>query len=378
MKTFITKILAFVIASLLFIGTWHLLVVHPPGPAFRLQNQPAVPTKQALFESHWISDEETAEAHSANLALVDEQPVAVWYGGTEEGHRDVAIFMATFNGQWSTPVPVMDRRRAELALGRYIRKVGNPALYAWSDGRLSLYFVTVSVGGWAASSINVMETTDLGRTWSVPRRLVTSPFLNLSTLVRAPGLPLKDGSMLLPAYHEFMGKFAETIRLTDDQRIIGKTRLSRGKHSLQPAVLPATPQDADALLRYSGSGEPRLLRVSTHDGGRHWTHPEITDLPNPDSAVAGLALDADTDLLALNNTEDGRHRLSLAIRKRGKPWQVIRVIEEQTPSEPGSHEFEFSYPSLVMTGDGTIHLAYTWNQKRIRHLRFNRAWLEAL
>jgi predicted neuraminidase len=38
--------------------------------------------------------------------------------------------------------------------------------------------------------------------------------------------------------------------------------------------------------------------------------------------------------------------------------------------------FEFSYPYLIRTQNGDFHLAYTWNRAFIKHLAFNRAWLE--
>jgi predicted neuraminidase len=37
---------------------------------------------------------------------------------------------------------------------------------------------------------------------------------------------------------------------------------------------------------------------------------------------------------------------------------------------------EFSYPYLVQDDTGTLHLTYTWQRERIKHLRFNVAWLD--
>ena len=42
---------------------------------------------------------------------------------------------------------------------------------------------------------------------------MTSPFVNVSTLVRSNPFRYADGSIGLPAYHEFIGKFAELIRI---------------------------------------------------------------------------------------------------------------------------------------------------------------------
>ena len=55
--------------------------------------------------------------------------------------------------------------------------------------------VAVSIGGWAGSSISVMHSDDDGVTWSVPKRLITTPLLNLSTLVKGSGFLFADGTM---------------------------------------------------------------------------------------------------------------------------------------------------------------------------------------
>ncbi len=379
MQPIMLKSAVFTVTLALFLGMWWLLIPNRSGPNYVLETPVETRHDRPVFESTWVSNQETRETHSANMILLDDTPISVWYGGTEEGHKDVAIFMSVFeNNTWSAPQRVVDRAISEAGLGRYIRKVGNPTLHVWPDGRLALYYVTVSIGGWAASAINVIESTDRGASWSQPKRLVTSPFLNISTLVRTLGQTMTDGTLSLPVYHEFMGKFSETLRLAPDHSVLDKIRMSRGKHSLQPAVLPRTDFDADAYLRYAGNGPPRLLKVETHDGGRHWTHPQVTDLKNPNAAVAVLRLNDTTELMALNDTEDGRHRLSLALRRgHGEAWKIIKVLEHERPDEPGSDDFEFSYPSLVMSSEGIVHLVYTWNQKRIRHLQFNQAWLES-
>lgn len=356
-----------------FIACWLWLIPQREAPLYAPLPLVSADNETARYAEHWVTQNETNESHSANIIINQGKPVATWYGGTEEGHRDVAIFMSVFDGEWGPPIRIIDRAKSELALNRYIRKVGNPALHSWPDGSLGLYFVTVSFGGWAASAINYMESSDLGQTWSQPERLVTSPFLNISTLVRTNGLPLTDGSIELPVYHESMGKFSEALRIDRSQRVLSKIRMSRGKHSLQPTMVPFDDYHALALMRYAGSGPPRALATSTYDAGQHWTPPIETTLPNPNSALVMLKLRENEFLLALNDTEDERDRLSLALGN-GTDWQIMRVVEQET-SVPGSHEFEFSYPSLALDQDENIHLVYTWNQIRIKHLVFNRQWV---
>ena len=104
--------------------------------------------------------------------------------------------------------------------------------------------------------------------------------------------------------------------------------------------------------------------------------PVKTKLPNPDSAVSVLTLHNGEQLLALNDLEDGRYRLSLAM---GKPhdMKIVKILEEEVvkPSQH-NHEYQFSYPSMAINSNGVIDMVYTWNKTRIRHLRFNLVWLE--
>ena len=367
------KITLTIASATIFFGCWLLLIPARQVPAYLPPTVFPDQRKEPVFEAHWVSNNETNEAHSASIAISDGKPVAVWYGGTEEGHRDVAIFSSSFDRKWSSPRVIADRYSTEQALGRYIRKVGNPNLYSWPDGRLGLYYVSVSIGGWAASSINYMESIDQGVQWTSPIRLVTSPFLNISTLVRTKGLPLSDGGVQLPVYHEFLGKFSETLTLSSDLTVMDKVRISRGKYSLQPAITNLDESSAIGLLRYSGDPPGRVLSVFSEDSGAHWSTPVRTELPNPDSAVSIINLENGYLLLALNDLEDGRHRLSLAMGSADE-WTIVKVLEEETATNL-DHEYEYSYPSMTIDPDGFIHLVYTWNQKRIKHLRFNREWL---
>ena len=367
------KITLTIASATIFFGCWLLLIPARQVPAYLPPTVFPDQRKEPVFEAHWVSNNETNEAHSASIAITDGKPVAVWYGGTEEGHRDVAIFSSSFDRKWSSPLVIADRYPTEQALGRYIRKVGNPNLYSWPDGRLGLYYVSVSIGGWAASSINYMESIDQGVQWTSPIRLVTSPFLNISTLVRTKGLPLSDGGVQLPVYHEFLGKFSETLTLSSDLTVMDKVRISRGKYSLQPAITNLDESSAIGLLRYSGDPPGRVLSVFSEDSGAHWSTPVRTELPNPDSAVSIINLENGYLLLALNDLEDGRHRLSLAMGSADE-WTIVKVLEEETATNL-DHEYEYSYPSMTIDPDGFIHLVYTWNQKRIKHLRFNREWL---
>lgn len=368
-----TKILFIAVTGLVYI-LFHLqLIQNHSAPNYVLARD-AENSTDAMFEHYWVSSQETLEAHSANIAISAAKPITVWYGGTEEGHRDVALFFAEFNGTWSAPRAFVDRASTQQGLDRHIRKIGNPALHVWPDGAIGVFYVSVSIGGWGASAINYVESRDQGQSWSEPERLVTSPFLNISTLVRTAPLQLSDGSIELPVYHEFIGKFSESLHVARDLTVLGKRRISWGSDSLQPAIAPITRSRSVALMRYAGKPPGNVWQVASEDSGATWSSPASLRLPNPNSAVAVLNTRDGYLLLALNDTKDDRNRLSLARRQTSDDaWVVIKVIEEMENLD--DEEFEFSYPSLAMEDNGTIHLVYTWNQRRIRHVRFNRAWL---
>jgi predicted neuraminidase len=243
-------------------------------------------------------------------------------------------------------------------------------------GRLWLFFVSVSVGGWAGSAINAMVSEDDGETWSPPRRLIASPFFNISTLVKGPPLLLSDGSIGLPAYHELLGKFCELLRVDGDGRVIGKTRLSWGKSSLQPVIVPRSETEAVGLMRYAGEPPGRILMTRTSDGGAHWSTPVKTALPNPNSAVASVLLSGGPLLLAFNNAEADREDLSLALSTDfGDTWRVARRLEGD-PRSPRAPVPEYSYPWILQDRAGDVHVLYTWGRSHIKHVVFDRAWLE--
>ena len=258
-----------------------------------------------------------------------------------------------------------------------MRKLGNPVVGRDHGGRLCLYFVSVSVGGWAGSAVNQMVSEDEGETWSPPRRLIASPFFNISTLVKGAPFQFSDGTIALPVYHELLGKFGELLRLDAEGHAIGKTRLSWGQSSLQPVIVPRSDKEAVGLMRYSGDRPNRILIVRTEDGGVHWSPPVKTALPNPNAAIGSVLLADGPLLLVFNDAEENREDLSLALSKDfGNTWRVVHRFEGDSRSTQAPVT-EYSYPWIIQDRAGDVHVLYTWGRSRIKHVRFNRAWLES-
>ena len=338
----------------------------PPQPATfaPLSTQKTVPPDSPL-EGLFLPNP-AASAHSVSLLeLGDGRIAASWFAGSKEGAADVRIVMATFDGrQWSEAQTLVDRDRAQADTGRLVRKLGNPILGRDIHGRTHLWFVSVGFGGWGGSALNHMQSSDDGRTWSPVQRIVTSPFLNLSTLVRGAPLPLADGGMALPVYHEFIAKHPEWLRLDAQGDVIDKTRIPDAHGLLQPGVVALDAQHAVAMLRDAGSAH-RIHVSTSDDAGTHWSPATPTTLPNPNAGIALLRLTDGRLLLASNPQESNRNRLALQVSPDGgKNWSPPRLIEQ------GGNDDEYSYPALLQDRQGIVHLAYTWKREKIRHLRF--------
>jgi predicted neuraminidase len=341
---------------------------------------PLIPAKPSL-RMNWLPDTGAPSVHAASLITLKDGAVrAFWFAGSREGAPDVVINTAVFDpqaGRWSAPMVVMDRVSAEKGLSRYIAKLGNPVPARMADGRIQLFFVTVSIGGWAGSSISTVISDDEGLTWGQPQRLISSPLINLSTLVKSPAITFADGRLGLPAYHEWIGRFGEFLRIEANQ-VIDKRRMSSGRSAIQPVVFVDGPQDASAFFRQTrSSAQLKQIPVSeTKNAGQSWSAVKDLEIPNPNSALAALTLANGTRLMVLNNIEAGRYRLVMVMRElSSSEWRVIQVLEDDE-SLPNDQRREFSYPYLVSTSGEDAHLVYTWDRKKIRHVYFSADWFK--
>lgn len=334
-----------------------------------------------IYETFFASNAITNEVHSAGVVELSNGNIrAVWYGGTREGHADVAIYTNvwdTTSNKWGREQIAVDVQTTQAGTDRYTRKLGNPVIARGPDNNLWLFYVSAA-GGWATSSVNLSISVDEGESWGVPKRLTSSPFLNLSTLVKGNPIHFSDGTVGLPVYHEFLAKFGELLRLDTKGNVIDKTRLSWGRDSLQPVIMPYSESRAISLMRYAGGPPNRILAQYSHNSGLSWTTPFKTGLPNPNAAITGISINGGRQLLIVfNNDPNERDHLSLAVSSdQGATWKIIHEFERWNPSWEGGKQ-GYSYPSLIQTEKGDFHLVYSWNVHKIKHVHFNQAWLES-
>jgi predicted neuraminidase len=85
-----------------------------------------------------------------------------------------------------------------------------------------------------------------------------------------------------------------------------------------------------------------------------------TPLPNPNAGIDGVSLRDGRHLLVYNHSETERTPLNVALSTDGLNWQDALVLE--------SGQGEFSYPAVIQTADGSVHITYTYRREAIKHV----------
>jgi predicted neuraminidase len=319
-------------------------------------------TRPGVAQSEFIF--ETAPFPSCHAStLAEPKPgelVAAWFGGTHERHPDVGIwFSRRAAGHWSAPVEVADG--VQSATNRY--PCWNPVLFQPSNGPLLLFYkVGPSPGGWWGM---LQSSSDGGQTWSQARRL---PESILGPIKNKP-VQLSNGDLLCPSSTERNGwhvHFERTRDLGQTWQTTEPVNDGKAIGAIQPSILSFKGRRLEAVGR---TRQGKIFQIWSDDDGFTWGPMTLTSLPNPNSGIDALTLKDGRQLLVYNATTNGRSPLNVAISNDGNNWNAALVLED----EPGK---EFSYPAVIQTGDGLMHITYTWQRKRIKHVVVDPAKLQ--
>jgi len=297
------------------------------------------------------------QCHASTIAETDSGLGAAWFGGTREKHPDVGIWVSRNDGRgWSPPVEVANGVIADTL--RY--PCWNPVLFQPKTGPLMLFY---KVGPDPRSWWGMLITsTDGGQTWSEPRRLPE----NILGPIKNKPIELPDGNLLCPSSTEHDGwlvHFEHTPDLGKTWELVGPINDGQEFGVIQPTLLTHDDGRIQALCR---SRQDRIIESWSSDGGRTWSKLKATVLPNPSSGIDAVTLRDGRHLLVYNHTvrggpkPRGRELLNVAVSRDGKVWQAALVLE----NKPG----EFSYPAVIQSADGLVHITYTWQRERVRHV----------
>jgi predicted neuraminidase len=290
--------------------------------------------------------------HASTIVESNGGIIAAWFGGTEERHPDVGIWLSHYkDGQWTPPVEVANG--VESPTKRY--PTWNPVLFQPKDGPLMLFYkVGPSPSKWWGM---VKTSDDGGKTWSDARRL---PDGILGPIKNKP-VQLASGDILSPSSSEHDGWRVHFERSTDGGKTWTATPpVNDGRKiaAIQPSVLIHGEGRLQAVGR-TKSG--RVFEIWSGDDGKTWGEMSLTSLPNPSSGTDAVTLSDGRHLIVYNHSEEARNPLNVALSRDGKAWQSVLELE----NDPTRH---FAYPAVIQTSDGLVHITYTWNRERIKHV----------
>jgi predicted neuraminidase len=293
-------------------------------------------SQQVIFKpTHQNNHKPFRSCHAPSiLELPDGTLLAVCFGGQHEGASDQKIYICRkeVGKEWTEPKAI--------AHGG-----GNPSLFRSFSGTLMRF------DGWNGS---VQTSTDEGKTWSTPRK--TSG----GGAEKNKPVQLEDGTILA-------ANAGSVVVSTDD----GKTWSKRSGGAKQGSILIYPNNRLQMLYRTGGGGSIGVLW--SDDNGKSWSKGSCV-LPNNNSGLDGTTLRGGTQVLAYNHSHrnqfggKGRGILNLAISKDGKAWDAV-VLVNYLPKK----SYQYSYPGIIQSRNGLIHLVYTWHRRSIGHAVINPA-----
>jgi len=107
----------------------------------------------------------------------------------------------------------------------------------------------------------------------------------------------------------------------------------------------------------------------SRDGGKTWSALTAIDLPNPNSGTDAVTLRDGRHLLIYNHSahrateaKGDRFPIDVALSCDGSRWTHVLTLDSQ-PLPSG-----YAYPAVIQASDGRVHVTYTWDRKKIKHV----------
>ncbi|MCH5598883.1 sialidase family protein [Niabella ginsengisoli] len=289
-----------------------------------------------------------------------------FFGGTRERHPDVEIKLSRkkADGNWTAPISIADGVQPDGSR----QPTWNPVLFQPKNGDIMLFYkVGPNPRDWWGE---VKTSQDGGKTWSAAKRLTN----NIVGPIKNKPIQLNNGTILSGSSTEKNGWRCHIERSTDGGKswsFIGPINDGKKVGAIQPTLLTHADGSIQLLARTRYDEAGYIAESWSTDGGLHWSEMKASKLPNNNSGIDAVTLKDGRQLLIYNHStrtqagmgHKGRGVLNVAISKDGKKWDAALVLDYI--DQP---EMQFSYPAVIQSSDGLVHIVYTWHRKRVKHV----------
>lgn len=305
----------------------------------------------------------TTNSHAATLVeYLPNQIMASWFGGSYEGAKDVGIYTSKYkDGVWSPVQPVV---KPAVIKGDTL-PCWNPVLFKSKSQHLYLFYkVGKNPREWFGAMITSLDN---GISWSIPKYLpegFLGPIKNKAVEI-APGIILCGSSTESVENNQWRSHVEIYNELTDSWSKMAIPN-DKGFDIIQPAILVHSKKKLQMLFR---SKHNKLITTWSFNKGKSWSNADTLNVVNSNSGIDALRLSNKSFLLVNNplpqgkNWFNGRNVLDVEYSRDGVKWDKLFDLENQ-------NEGEFSYPAIIQTNDGRIHVVYTYNRKYIKYVSF--------
>ena len=318
--------------------------------------------------------------HAAAIeALPDGTLAAAWFtGGEGSPNCSIAIsLLAPGAAAWTA---------GRIAAEVFNASSQNPVLhYEPSTARLMLWHTVQSPSaGESSSAIWLATSGDGGATFSPTQPFYAVPgAFTRNRLVALPG----QGGLVFPCYNSTPGAIPDypIYLISDPSRTAWRAVAGPGLDLIQPTVvrLPApapAPEGAFVLRSWlRDENQSAVFRSDSVDGGSSWSEPVPTLLPNNNAAIQAHTLVSGAVAMVFDDQRGpGTPRSPLVIAlsdDAGASWPAQRAL--QVHDDNSTEVGEYSYPSLLQTSDGAIHVLFTYDRVCIKYVRVSEAWVRA-
>lgn len=317
----------------------------------------AAPAAEAVQSEFVFTKAPFQQCHASTIAEGKHGLVVAWFAGTREKDPDVGIWVSRqVDGTWTEPVEI-DKG----IVGDQDFACWNPVLFQQPGGDLMLFYkIGLNPREWWGA---YRTSADGGKTWSDRVKLPD----NIFGPVKNKPVLLKDGTLLCPTSTEDKGWRVHFEATKDFGKTWTRTRAINdgvAVNAIQPSILVMGDEELMALGR---TREKLIWQSLSTDGGKTWSEMRLIDLPNPNSGTDAVTLKNGAHVLVYNHTARGRSPLNVAVSNNGFNWNAAVVLE----SDPG----EYSYPAVIQSADGKVHITYTWKRTSVKHVTLDPAKL---